>query len=175
MPTPHLLLYGPPAAGKVTVANAIAARSGMRGIDNHATVDLALRLFDFGTKPFQELVDRMRFDLAGAAAREGVAVVSTFVFAPTDKAFVRRLTGVVEENGGVMHFARLMPPPDVLEARVSEVSRAAFKKVRDAMLLRQILATHNCYAAINDDDLAIDNSSLSAAETADKICRHFGY
>ena len=174
MPTPHLLLYGPPAAGKVTVANAIAERSAMRVIDNHATVDLVLRLFEFGTKPFQELVDKMRFDLAAVAAREGVAVVSTLVFAPTDRPYVKRLAEVVEASGGVMCRARLVPPADVLEARVVQPSRGAFQKVQDVALLRQILDNHDCYSSINDDDLTIDNSSLGPSDVAEQICRHFG-
>jgi hypothetical protein len=88
---------------------------------------------------------------------------------------VERLTQTVETNGGAMYFARLVPPPGVLETRVGESSRASLKKVQDVELLRQILATHDCYSAINADDLTIDNSAVDAFDAARQICDHFRF
>ena len=48
----HVLIYGPPGAGKLTVARSLADRYGVRVLDNHLTVDAALRLFNFGTPEF---------------------------------------------------------------------------------------------------------------------------
>jgi hypothetical protein len=93
---------------------------------------------------------------------------------PFDRPWVEQLTEAVTSNGGVMCFARLVPPPAVLEARVGESSRAAYKKIQDVELLRRILAGHDCYTAINDDDLTIDNSTIDADEVAATICAHFG-
>jgi len=46
----HILIYGPPSAGKLTVATCLAERYDMKLLDNHLTLDVALRLFSFGTK-----------------------------------------------------------------------------------------------------------------------------
>lgn len=48
----HIFLYGPPGAGKLTVARCLASRYGVKVLDNTLTVGLALRLFEFGTKPY---------------------------------------------------------------------------------------------------------------------------
>jgi len=170
----HLMIYGPPAAGKLTVARALEERAGLRVLDNHATVDLVLRLFDFGTRPFGELVNGIRVDIARVAAREGVDVVSTFVYGRGhDEPFVARLKEAVESGGGRMVFVALLPPVDVLEVRVQEPSRGEHQKIRDAAKLRALVAAHDLYSRIRDDDLVIDNSTLSPDEVAAQICAHF--
>jgi len=60
--TPPMLvvLVGPPAVGKMTVGQALAARTGMRLFHNHQTLDLVFRFFPFGTPPFQRLVAEFR-------------------------------------------------------------------------------------------------------------------
>ena len=80
----HIFIYGPPAAGKLTVARCLAAGYGLKVLDNHLTADVAGRLFDFGTEPFGALVRALRGELIGAAARAGVDVVSTNVYAHAD-------------------------------------------------------------------------------------------
>lgn len=46
----HVLLYGPPAAGKLTVARCLAAEYGLKLLDNTLTIEVALRLFEFGAR-----------------------------------------------------------------------------------------------------------------------------
>lgn len=88
----HILLYGPPASGKLTVARALASGHAVRVLDNHLTVDVALRLFEFGTPPFLRLVGRLRLELFEAAAAAGLDVVSTLVFAhPGDRPHLDRV------------------------------------------------------------------------------------
>ncbi len=51
MPTSrHVLLYGPPAAGKLTVARCLEAQYGLKVLDNTLTVEMALRLFPFAPR-----------------------------------------------------------------------------------------------------------------------------
>jgi replication-associated recombination protein RarA len=75
----HVLLYGPPAAGKLTVADALADPHQFRVLDNRVAVDPALRLFRFGQPEMSSLVRSIRETLFEAAARSGIDVVSTFV------------------------------------------------------------------------------------------------
>jgi hypothetical protein len=58
-----LFIVGPPAVGKMTVGEAIAARTGLRVFHNHLAIEPVLRLFPYGTPPFGRLVDRFRRDL----------------------------------------------------------------------------------------------------------------
>ena len=49
-------LDGPPAAGKLTVATALAERTGYRLFHNHLTVDALAPVFGFGTPAFERLL-----------------------------------------------------------------------------------------------------------------------
>ena len=56
-----LFLHGAPAAGKLTVAKALLRIVPGRLMDNHAAIDLALTIFDFGAPGFWELVHDVGF------------------------------------------------------------------------------------------------------------------
>ncbi len=48
------LLHGAPAVGKFTVGQALSALTGVPFVDNHSTIDLAKKVFDFGAPGFWE-------------------------------------------------------------------------------------------------------------------------
>lgn len=53
-----IVLYGPPAAGKYTIAKAVAEKTGYKLFHNHLTVDLLKSVFEFGTPDFFGLVKK---------------------------------------------------------------------------------------------------------------------
>lgn len=168
----HVLIYGPPAAGKLTVARCLAAQYGLRLLDNTLTIEAALRLFEFGTKPFGDLVERLRLELLGGAARGGVDVVSTLVYAhPVDRPHVDRLVKASEDHGGIVTFVQLRPDTAALEHRVAQPSRAGVAKVGDVATLRRLLDGYDLRTPINPDDLSIDNSDVPPEEVAGLIAR----
>ena len=132
----HILIYGPPAAGKLTVAEALAEATGFRVLDNHLTIDVSLKLFAFGSPPFRALRDRLRLEIAATAAGAGISVVSTHVWTGIDRGFIDGLAAVVEAGGAKMCFVQLRPAADELERRVVEASRAARQKLQDVDALR---------------------------------------
>ena len=80
-----VLIFGPPAVGKMTVAYAIAQRTGFRVFHNHMTIDLVLPFFDFGTPAFGRLVGGFRrriFEEVGQSALSGL--IFTYVWALND-------------------------------------------------------------------------------------------
>ena len=171
----HLLIYGPPAAGKLTVARCLADGYGLKVLDNTLTIEVALRLFEFGTSPFSELVERLRQELLGAAMGAGLDVVSTFVYAhPIDRGYIDRLTGTAERAGGTVTFVQLRPAQAALEERVTQPSRADGAKFHDVVRLRRALADYDLSTPINPDDLSIDNSDLAPEQVAATIAAHAG-
>ena len=64
----HVLLYGPPVSGKLTVAQALAARTGFRIVHNHLTPDLVSEVLDRGAPGFWDLVKELRLRLSATAA-----------------------------------------------------------------------------------------------------------
>lgn len=176
MPGSRLVfLYGPPAAGKLTVARCLASRYELKVLDNTLTIEVALRLFPFGTEAFQELVDRLRGDLYGAAASAGLDVVSTFVYChPHDRSYVDRVVEIFEGEGGTVTFVQLRPPPAVLAARVAQPSRAGTAKFQDPADLANILTCSDLRTPINADDLSIDNSDIPPETVAAMIAERTG-
>lgn len=55
-----VILFGPPAVGKMTVGYELERLTGLRLFHNHMTIDLVLGFFEFGTPPFQRLVSEFR-------------------------------------------------------------------------------------------------------------------
>ena len=73
-----LVIFGPPAVGKMTVGRAVAARSDFRLFHNHATIEPLLDVFDYGTPPFVTLMTEWRSRVVEEAAAFGTDLVFTF-------------------------------------------------------------------------------------------------
>jgi len=72
-----IFLHGSPAVGKLTVAKELLRLVPARLMDNHANVDLARTVFDFGVPGFWELVHSSRCIALHAAGKHGVPLLVT--------------------------------------------------------------------------------------------------
>ena len=168
-----IFIYGPPAVGKLTVATALAERRDLRVLHNHLTMDPVVEILPFGTPEFWATVDRIRVDLVAAAAREGVDLVYTFVFAPGDEGHVDDVVSSFERVGGSVVFVQLSAPPDELRRRVSAASRTSHRKITDVASLDEVLREHDVYASIpNRESLTIDVTTTSPEDAAGQIVDH---
>jgi len=169
-------IYGPPAVGKLTVANALAKLTGYRVFHNHLTIDLVCSIFEWGQGPFFSLVDRYRVELIEAAAKASIpGVIFTFVYAKgQDDGFVEAVVGAVERHGGRVHFVRLICERKELLRRVRAPSRRVFRKMRQVKRLREWL---NRYELSSDvpyhNNIVIDNTRLGPHKAAQMIAAHF--
>ncbi|MDX6451898.1 MAG: hypothetical protein QOH16_1947 [Gaiellaceae bacterium] len=171
MTTPRLLfLYGPPAVGKLTVAEAIADHLPFKILHNHVTIDAVTEVLPFGGDAFWGVVGRFRRDLVAAAAEENIDLIYTYVFAPGDEQHVADIVRPYEDAGGRTWFVQLLAPREVLLERVRSESRRQHGKLLDPETLARLLDEHDAFIAIAaSDSLTIDLSVTSARDAANRI------
>src|SRR5262245_50711141 len=97
-----VFIHGAPGAGKLTTARALLGRVDGRLFDNHAAIDVARTVFDFGAPGFWELVKTVRMSVLEAASEKDVPLlVMTFVYVePDDLATFEQFEAIIERHGG---------------------------------------------------------------------------
>ncbi len=77
-----VVIFGPPAVGKMTVAFELAKRTGLRVFHNHMTVDLVLNYFEFGDEQYRRLVSEFRRRIVEEVAVSSLSgIIFTYVWA----------------------------------------------------------------------------------------------
>lgn len=170
-----LFIYGPPAAGKLTVAQHIADRTNFRLFHNHLTIELAKEVFE-DRKVRSEVVLKLRLDIIAAAAKADINLIFTMVYAKSeDDDYVNQIVAAVENNGGEVCFVQLIPDAAEVEKRVVHSSRQSFSKIKDPTVLREIMADNDLYGAVPyANNLVINNTTVTASVVAKQIIDHFG-
>jgi len=170
-----ILIYGSPAVGKLTVANALGKQTDYKVFHNHLTIDAVTPVFEFGSKSFWKLVHQFRIETIAEAARENVSLIYTFCYAKDlDDAHVAEVAKTVEENGGELCLALLTADKNEIEKRVVEESRLKYKKANSLELLHSFWENYELFSPVNErESLIIDNTNLSAEETAKQIVDYY--
>ena len=171
-----LFIYGSPAVGKLTVANEVAKLTGFKVFHNHLSIDCIEPVFEFGSKSFCKLIEIIRVETVAEAARVRQDLIYTFCYAKDlDDAHVEKITKVVEDAGGEVCFVLLKADRNELDRRVVEDSRKKMGKAKTVEMMDFFHETYDLLSPVPErESLIIDNTNLSAAETARKIILHFG-
>jgi hypothetical protein len=182
-----VILFGPPAVGKMTVGFALEKLTGLRLFHNHMTVDLALRFFEFGTPPFQRLVSEFRTRIfEEVAASDLPGLIFTYVWSlddPRDKEFIDRSAEIFQSRGGAVCYVELQTTQDErLRRNESEFRLAQKPPMRDVGRSRRRLVEDDRRYRFNsngdffypDRYLKIDNTELPPEAAAQRIAAAFG-
>jgi hypothetical protein len=171
-----VFIYGPPATGKLTVAQELSKITGYKVFHNHASLDFVSTIFEFGTPKFSELVVKYRTEMLEEAAKEGISVIftSSFVKGYNTRA-VDTLVEKIERHRGRVCFAYLYCDKEALETRVAEESRKSFGKITDPTQLKDFLRTYDMPKEPPiKDSLCINNTNVPPDRAARMIAEHFG-
>jgi cytidylate kinase len=175
-----LIVFGPPAVGKTSVALRIAERTDFKVLYNHLTIDLLLRFFDYGSPPFETLNEQYRLLLLTEAARLNQDLVITLGWqldVASDNEIVSRYTEIYA--GGSTLFVELSAGLETRLRRNLTEERRTLKKVEWATeeRLRAMDQAHQ-YNTMSDFPfrdrlISINNEDLAAEEVADIVIRRF--
>jgi hypothetical protein len=171
-----LFLHGSPATGKLTVAKALLRMVPGRLMDNHAAIDFARTIFDFGAPGFWELVHDVRYSALDAAAAHGVSLlVTTFCYAePDDRVQFGKFEEIVQRHSGELLPAFLHCSREEAMRRVGNPDRVERRKMASAEGLASYLDSYDFTAVPRPDCLTLDTGKAPAELTAQNIVDHFG-
>jgi len=169
-----VFLHGPAAAGKLTVARALAGQLNYGLFHNHLVVDALTAVFPFGSTPFVKL--REEFWIATFEEAAAVDRSLIFTFAPESsvvRGFPGRVRDAVESRGGHVRFVKLVVSREEQERRIDLASRHEFAKLTDLQTLRRLRRSDNA-AEQPPADLVIDTDVLDPDAAAASIVDAFG-
>jgi hypothetical protein len=169
-------IYGPPATGKLTVANVLAAQTGYKVFHNHLSIDCIRPVFDFGTESFWRLVHQIRLMTIEESARSGTDLIYTSVYShPKNQALFETRFAAVQSEGGRVCLVQLLCSDSAREARLSDASRLQLNKLTSIEALRQVMDSEDLLSPVpGRPSLVIDNTDLEPDEVASQIAEHFG-
>lgn len=172
-----IFIYGPPAVGKLTIAEELANLTGYRLFHNHLAQDLADEVYPGFNKKKFELTDAIRLKVFESAAESNTSLIFTYVYAGHEYSdpFIKSTVDTFSSHNGSVHFVRLTASRDILFSRVGNESRKRFKKAHHVDELSGRLNEFDLEGQIEGvDNLTIDTASQDAVTSAQQIIDHFG-
>ena len=181
-----IILYGPPATGKMTVGRALAERTGYKLFYNHMSIDLVLEFFKFGTDEFKRANNQIRFTLFEEMAKSDLpGLIFTYVWAvghPGDEAFLERVEALFSLHGADVKYVELKSSLEERLKRNKHPERLEYKPTKRDIEASQknLLYFEENYKMYTGDNeypekgiLKINNNSLRPDEVADRIIEHY--
>jgi chloramphenicol 3-O-phosphotransferase len=171
-----IIIHGPPAAGKLTVSLELAKRTGYKLFHNHISIDCVKPVFEFGSPPFMRLIELIRFGTIAEAAREGVDLIHTFVYAyGIDDEHFGNLIAAAEDNGGGVHTVLLTCDDETRRQRIIADERRQIGKLTDPDSIDTSREKFDLFSPLpGRDTLVIDTTATPPDESARRIIEYFG-
>lgn len=171
-----VFIHGPAASGKLTIARALAARTGLPLFHNHLVVDALLAVFPFGTPTFVALRERMWMDVFAAACAEQRSMIFTFhPEASVAGDFPQRVRDLVELEGGQVDFVAIECAADLIAERIAAPSRQAGGKLSSLELWRELEAAGAfAYPPLPAPAVTVDSGVMEPVDAAGLIARSLG-
>ena len=173
-----IFIYGPPAAGKLTVAQELEKLTSFKVFHNHLSVDLVEAVFQRGTPLFAQLIWDVRLQVFAKAAEAGTdGLIFTMVYERGRETLMSRSVSVVEAKGGEVYFVHLTCSRAALERRVGNEERKRYGKISSVDALDHFLDSGDkklpFAAAAGWESLTVDTDKVSPAAAAKQIAAYY--
>ena len=164
-----VVICGPPAVGKLTVAKELAKITKFKVFHNHLAFDLVHTLFEFNKGVFWKLITKVKMTVIEAAAKEKSVkgIIYTFCYEPSDDPQIRKLEKLLKKHSVKIYYVHLMTNKTTLFKRVKHASRKNFGKVKTIKNLKSAFKTWRLFHVPPFEPLLrMDNTKLSAKKAA---------
>lgn len=173
----HIILYGPPAVGKLSVAKRLSALSGYGLLQNQLTNQVVNQVFPYGHPEMARLVIEFRGQLIEAAAKARIeGLISTLVYVRnrTDDKVLAQWRKAVAKHKGETCFVRLHCSDQTLLKRAAKVKKGESSKTPNAKQLKTFMKRFDLFSPVSGAaSLEIDTDAMSADAAAKLIAQHF--
>ena len=183
-----IVIFGPPAVGKMSVGQELAKLTGFKLFHNHMTIELLLNFFKFEDPQFRTLISEFRTRVfEEVAASELPGLIFTFVWAldlDSDKKFIDSSCEIFREKGAEVYFVELEAElPERLKRNEAPSRLTEKPSKRDVTNSRELLLEHHEKYRLNSHGdffythnyLKIENTNLSPYDAAMRIVDTFGF
>jgi chloramphenicol 3-O-phosphotransferase len=170
-----VFIHGAPATGKLTVAKELLKVVAGRLLENHAAIDFARTIFDFGAPGFWELIHDVRLAAIAAAARQDVPLIAmTFCYShPNDLRYFEQFESLMREERGELLPVYLHCSDQEIARRIGNADRIERRKTSSMQALTSFRRTYNDAPVPSADCLRLDTETATAEATAREIIRRF--
>lgn len=181
-----ILLFGPPAVGKMSVGRELEKITGLKLFHNHMTIELVVPFFYFGTKSHNRLVGLFRREIFKEVAKSDLeGLIFTFVWAfnlKSEEKYVDKIVKVFQDVGAEIYYVELEADLKERLRRNKTAERLEHKPTkRDLESSERILLEHERDYRFNTKKnefhrknyLKIDNTHLSSEKVAELIKKKF--
>jgi adenylylsulfate kinase-like enzyme len=169
-----IFLYGPPASGKLTVAEKLSELAGIALFHNHLSRDLVKDIYGEKLRDNYALVDRIRFDVLDYCSKNHTDLIFTYVYEGSDDDNnVLDFIKTIEDNDGKVLFVELSANKNDLIERVGNDSRKKYKKLIDPVIMEALTEDMSIYTIPFVDSLKINTSESTPDESARIVVEAF--
>jgi shikimate kinase len=172
-----VFLYGPPAVGKLTIAQELQKKLGYKLLHNHLLISVFDNIFDFHDPVRQVLTREFRMRLVEEAIKENTDLIITSGSAgsPTLFEYFSELIGLINEKGGKLAMVHLTADSKTLLSRVDDEFRKIHGKNFGQKEMKEILSKEH-FVFDKYPDLkhpTINTSTTSAKDAALEIITYY--
>lgn len=181
-----LIIFGPPAAGKMTVGQEVSKRTNLKLFHNHLVIEPLLTIFDFKDPSFRKLVHAIRSQIFEEVALNSMrGIIFTFVWNfnnSQSRDSVDSWSEFFKKRGSKIYVVELICDLEVrLERNQTEnrlqnkVSKRDLEKSKEIMLDNEknwkMQSGEDFH--YGDKFLRIDNRNMTASQVAERIIDFF--
>ena len=182
-----VIIFGPPAVGKMTVGKELAKLTGYKLFHNHRSIEVIKDILDFSHPRFWDLNEKIRRAVFSEVAKSGLpGLIYTFVWAhdkKSDSKYIDDVTKIFKTKGGKVYYVELETNLAIrLKRNVTPYRLSEKESKRDTRKSEQHLlemeGKHRMETKAGEFSrkpyVKINNTRLSAKKAATEIKRKLG-
>lgn len=180
-----IVIAGPQAVGKMTVAEKLREKIGYSLMVNHDSIEVSKKIFHSNNKAWKELNGLIRENVFKTAIHNNVDMIFTFVIAfdmQEDVDYLNKLKDMFESSGGKFYFVELEADLETRLKRNLTPHRLEEKKSKRDVewsknelleCMEKYRLNSNEGEKLFDNQIKINNTNIEPDEVADIIIEKF--